>query len=125
MAVSWPPSLPQGDAAQGYDTIEEAEDRLLFKDTTSGPGKLRPKYTSGPARVSMPMILTKAQLTTLMDFYHDTLKGGSLPFEWVHVRTGADQLFRFQPGVVPTAQMILADRYRVTLALEMIPGFGT
>jgi len=122
MAVVWPVSLPQSDDALGYDMVEEAEDRLLYSPTSAGPGKLRPKYTVGPARVSIPTVYTETQLTTLLDFYHDTLHGGALAVDWKHPRTGADQRFRFQPGVMPAAQLITPNLYRVTLHLEMIPG---
>lgn len=122
MAVVWPATLPQNDDAIGYDTVEEAEDRLLYTPTTAGPGKLRAKYTKGPARISIPVVYSESQVNTLMDFYHNTLYGGALPFEWKHPRSGADQLFRFQPGVVPAVQLVTPDRYRVTLHLEMIPG---
>lgn len=122
MAITWPGGLPQGDAAIGDNLIEEGEDRVLYTKTTAGPGKLRPKYTIGPAKCSIPMVLTEAQVTTLMTFYNTTLYGGALAFDWVHPRTGLDQRFRFQPGVVPAVQMIVPDRHRVTLYLEMIPG---
>ena len=123
MPVLWPLTLPWDDEAIKYDTIEEAQDRLLFTPTSAGPGKLRQRYTVGPANLSIPIVLSDTELTTLMDFYHDTLGGGALEFEWIHPRTGAGQYFRFQPGVMPAAQIISPNRYRVTLALQMVPGY--
>ncbi|MCK5020949.1 MAG: hypothetical protein KAS32_28300 [Candidatus Peribacteraceae bacterium] len=121
MAYTWPPTLPQGDEAIGYDSIESFPDRLLFTPTIQGPGKLRPRYTSAPANVSFNMVLTEAQVATLETFYNTTLVGGSLQFEWLHPRTGIDKYFRFQPGVVPTFQLLTPDKYRTTLHLQVMP----
>ncbi len=121
MTVSWPGTLP-GISKTGDNSQESATDRLLFHKTTSGPGKLRARYTSGSARITIPMVMTLTEVTALMDFYEDTLQGGALPFDWSHPRTGSAQRYRFQPGVQPTVVRIIPGRFRVQLALEAIPG---
>lgn len=75
---SWPAELPQRVLTDGYS--EKQRDGRLFSRTSSGPGKVRRRYSSAVLQVTAAMIVTYAQKARFERFWDDETAGGSLPF---------------------------------------------
>lgn len=59
-----------------------------------GPSKLRRRFTGTNEAFSFTLTLLPAQYTTFMNFYKTTLQE-VLPFDWLDMRTGVTQTYRF------------------------------
>lgn len=113
--ASWPGTLP-GLNADGYS--EEDEDGLIRTQMDAGPEFRRRRFTAVPTKISDTLILTDAQVDTLLAFYRATLSGGSLSFTWEHPRTEASVQMRFNSFPVISAGPF---NYSVRIDLEILP----
>lgn len=113
--ASWPASLPEINA-EGYS--EEDEDGLVRTQMDAGPEFRRRRFTAVPTRITSSLLLTDAQVDTLLAFYRSTLSGGSLSFTWEHPRTEAavDMRFNSFPSISGGPFNFL-----VSLDLEILP----
>jgi hypothetical protein len=93
MSLAWPASLPPLAELDGY--TETPPDLALRSSVDAGPAKTRPRWSTGPARVSGRLLLDAAQAEALVAFYADTTRTGALAFEAPHPRTGLSVLLRF------------------------------
>ena len=84
--ASWPDSLPQALQIPGYSRTRNPE--ALRTATDAGPAKRRRRFTAASEPHSGQVTLNKAQLTTLKDFYFDSLQGGALEFDWTDPISG-------------------------------------
>lgn len=91
--IAWPASLPPLAELEGYQ--ETPPFLALRSETDAGPVKTRPRYSTGPARLTGRLLLTAAQAQALRAFFLATLKGGALAFEAQQPRTGEAARFRF------------------------------
>lgn len=112
MAV-WPAGLPTHQEIEGY---EETPPELSIRSPMDvGPVKLRRRYSTGPTTWRGSLLVSQAQVATLLTFWRDTLAGGSLAFDWEHPRVGGVVSMRFVRQPMP--------RHRAdglwTVALEM------
>lgn len=115
MAAAWPASLPQRALARGY--TEAPDPTITIRSSVEvGPAKLRPRYSVATRIFTIPLVLTVAQLDTLDLFWTSTLSFGSLPFDWVHMRTLAAYSYQFR--AYPDPQVLSGRHFRVDLALE-------
>lgn len=78
----WPADLPQ------YVTLDSfKEQKLSNKISTpmehSATVKTRRRFTAVPTKYTFSIMMTVTQKALLDDFYEDTCKGGTLPFDWV------------------------------------------
>ena len=112
----WPASLPQ-DAERPHK--EKFQENTVRTPMDAGPDKVRRRYTAGVKAVQASMQMTKAQTITLETFFDDTLKGGSLPFDWLLPRTAATATFRFTAP--PELTHIAGLNWDVQLQLEILP----
>lgn len=113
----WPAALPQKALKEGYR--ETASDNLLESQMDAGPAKIRRRFTTRSRMFQMTIACTASQAATFLSFFETTLKDGSLPFDWVHPRTGAAATFRFRkpvPQIVPRG----GGHVDITLNLEML-----
>jgi hypothetical protein len=79
MAVPvWPSELPQRVLVDGYS--EKSRDGRMFSRTSSGPGKLRRRYSSAVLPVTATIIVSYGQKSRLERFVDEETFGGSLPF---------------------------------------------
>jgi hypothetical protein len=115
----WPGSLPQYVLEAGYQ--ETLEDQIIETQMDAGVAKIRRRFTGAYRRFTVTVQMDATQAATFEAFYLTTLKGGSLPFDWVHPRTQAAKTFRFRrpPPTVTPIGSVGAIRY--TLNLESLP----
>lgn len=69
-------------------------DTWLRSSNETGPQKLRRRFTGKMEKLSFVLVLSDSQRATLMTFYETTVKE-VLPFDWIDLRTGAAQVYRF------------------------------
>lgn len=114
----WPPSLPQYVQLEGYDeTLPWPVKRTRMQ---SGRAKQRRIGTAGEHPLQLTTdVMTAAQAATFEAFYVDTLKTGSLPFDWVHPRTQAVTTFRLTGPAKPIA--LAGGRTQYRLPVEIMP----
>jgi hypothetical protein len=118
MAVVWPPSVPQVPEIGGY--AESMPAAMLRTEMDVGPAKQRRRFTGAVTPLRCAIVMSKAQLATLDEWFRVTLAMGSLPFEWTHPRTGALRTWRFtEPFVL--VPILDGETWRVQLSLEMLP----
>jgi hypothetical protein len=123
MSIVWPPTLPIGPLADGYeDGAPNLQERT---SVDQGPARVRAKGGLGAWPMSATFRLTRAQCDTFETFAWDTLEKGTLLFEFTHPRTletvdiglvplSADKLYSLKPlgsGIW----------WQLTLSLEVFP----
>ena len=78
---AWPASLPP----LGFLGAKvKAQDAVARSPMDQGPSSRRRKFTAVTKNLSQTMLLTGAQVATLETFFNDTLRGGSLAFDWTN-----------------------------------------
>lgn len=123
-ANSWPSGLPDKVLREGYE--EAAPANILRTSMDKGPAKVRRRTTSNVRRfqVRMELDALNNEVETFDDFVMNTLKGGSLKFDWTHPRTGTSVEFRF---IVPTGEPpfrltnVGGTNYQASFSLEILP----
>jgi len=79
---SWPSELPQYVLVDGY---QEAPPELLAEtEMDAGPPASRRRFTVGETTIACRLAITTAEKAAFEAFFRDTLKGGAIPFDWVH-----------------------------------------
>ncbi len=117
--VTWPVSLPQFVQESGYS--ESLEDQTVETGMSSGPVKIRRRFTASFRPIQCTIMCTAAQAATFETFYVTTLRGGSLPFDWVNPRTQTAATFRFRKPV-PQYSVFGGTNVMISMRLERIPG---
>lgn len=116
MAI-WPLSLPQAPSWTGFQ--ETSPNTTIRTPMDVGPPKVRRRSTAAVRPLSMQFMLTRDEVATLETFYQTTLAGGSLPFDWVHPRTGAAVSVQF---TAPPSYHALGPRhYQAQCQMEILP----
>lgn len=114
---TWPASLPQEPLADGLQG--ERQETIIRNETSWGPPIQRRKFSAYYEKFIMKMIMTKAQLQTLAQFFDIDLANGSSEFDWVHPITGEAKKARFY---APYSYNYLNGGYfEVTLPIEFLP----
>lgn len=116
MPIVWPAELPQ---LPSYGWIDAKFDNTVRTETDSGPAKVRRRYTKANRKLTLPILLTAAEVATLETFHTATLVDGSLRFEMEHPRTGLTYEFRFLEPYEVTE--IAEGLFQTSLALEYLP----
>lgn len=99
---SWPGTLPTHVLVQGYG---ETPPKLTIESAMeAGPPATRRRFTAGERPIRCRIALTTAQKVTLEAFFEDTLKSGSIPFDWVHPVTRAACVMRLAAPPAFTAE---------------------
>lgn len=119
MALAWPATLPPLAELDGY--TETPPDLALRSSVEAGPAKTRPRYSTGPTRLSGRLLLTAAQAEALRSFFVTATKGGVLAFDAPQPRTQAAARFRFlrSPELAHLAEG--GGLWRASLELEELP----
>lgn len=96
--VDWPASLPcpVADSAQWAPLFDNR-----IRSNVDWGIKDRPRFTFVPDVFSFQIKCSKAQLSTLLDFYRITLRE-SESFEWIEWRSALPQLQRYAFNKAPT-----------------------
>ena len=115
---SWPTSLPQRLSQRGYR--ESLADNVIRTPVDAGPEKRRQRFTAAVRPLSGSMIMTNAQLDTMMTFFDTDIASGSLAFDFNAPRDQATTL-----SVVlqrpPAWTNLGGDSYEVNLTLDIQP----
>ena len=121
MAETWPPTLPQAPLVERFRA--GIGDTRVRSSMAQGPAKVRRTTTAGVGAYTIPLVLTAAQLLVLIDFYEDTLEGGSLPFDFSDDILGSIELrpLPTSEGLLLDWERVGDDAYRVLLPLEVMP----
>ena len=115
---SWPTSLPQQILQRGYN--ESLADNVLRTPVDAGPEKRRQRFTAAVRPLSGSMIMTNAQLDTMMTFFDTDIGSGSLAFDFNAPRDQATTVsVVFQRP--PAWTNIGGDSYQVTLEMDIQP----
>jgi hypothetical protein len=114
----WPLSLPAAPLVKGY---AEVPPNIVLRSTVdAGPPKVRRRFTAGVGQIECGYALTRAEMTTLDDFFFITTGGGALPFLWVEPRRSAELSVRFKepPHYRPEDSN---EVWMASLVLEVLP----
>jgi hypothetical protein len=114
---AWPSTLPAYVQEGGYQ--ERFQDQKLESSMDTGPAKLRRRFTKQIRFIGVQMLMTESQVTDFEAFYFTTLKGGVLPFDWVHPRTRSATTFRFR-NPSPTYGVTGGVNVLVNFTLEVV-----
>jgi len=117
-AELWPVGVPKGILIDG--AVDSFPDGRIRTGTDTGPGKTRLRNTTAVRRLNGDIIMSTSQLQLFRTFVTTTIMGGSLPFHFVDPITNVDVLCQFGE-TLPTWIALSADKYRVTLNLEILP----
>lgn len=115
--ASWPAGLPQYVLESGYQ--ERFQDQTIESQMDTGPAKVRRRFTKAIRFFNATVLMTAAQADTFETFWLTTLKGGSLPFDWVHPRTRAVTSFRFRKPA-PNFAVVGGVNVQVSFVLEVV-----
>lgn len=125
----WPVGLPQAPLVRAYSQRDES--RVIRSQMETGLAKARPRSTAIIEVCTIEILLTRAQVAILKNFFRDTLAGGALPFQWKHFQTGnlitgnlIDYRFKEPPETRPRAprQATGTEIWVASFQLETIPG---
>lgn len=113
----WPNTLPQRVDAPSFK--EKPGSNTIRTAMDVGSAKVRRRTTASVRTVDATMMLSRAERDALDAFYTDTLKDGSLAFDWLHPTTQLAATFRFRDP--PEFNAISGTTYVATLPLEILP----
>lgn len=114
---SWPSTLPKPQlGSANYAPLFDPVQRTSME---AGAPKTRLRVTAVPETFTGQVILTSAQLATLLSFYTTTLKY-VLPFDWVDFRSGAAMTYVFSKTPAQSKVANHADLWQVSLELMTV-----
>lgn len=116
----WPEELPQEAFTESGPTYNST-DNTIRSSVTTGPAKLRRRFTAVPADVTATMEMCETEVAILEDFVKNTL-GEVNPFNWIKFHTGEPARYRFKAGWSSVKLTWYAgDVWTVSLDMEMLP----
>jgi len=116
--ASWPAvPFPQKPLYEGNE--EKLAAVVIRTEMSTGPAKVRRRFTSGVRPRPCEFIFTLAQLATFRTFFESTCAGGALSFSWTHPVDGTAITCRFVGQ--PSYRMVSATRVRVSFECEVLP----
>lgn len=119
MVDAWPAGLPQHVLVDGYNEGEAKTNISTQPDI--GPPITRTRTTAGPRPLAFSLLLTGADLGTLLTFYRTTLANGALPFTFPAPRGGETYLVKFQEDGAPNVTSAGGDNYNVAMKVWILP----
>lgn len=118
----WPSSLPQCPLLNGSEY--PGDDSNIIRTQFAGGNKSRRRFTRLPQPVMLSLVVNRAQMQVLHDFYFITLSQ-VLPFEWIEFRdpakSPANYVFLKAPSFSPASS---GKRWRAGLQLELRTPFN-
>jgi hypothetical protein len=88
---------------------------------SSGPAKVRRRFTAGIRPGHYQYIMTLAQLATFKIFFEDTCEGGALTWTMTHPVLGGTATFRFVTEPTFAAIKTKTARVVVSFDYEVLP----
>lgn len=104
VSSTWPATLPQKVLHREFKITPVAN--TVRTKVESGPVFQRPRYSVQMDMVEAIIITSSTQLATFWTFWHTTLGGGSLRFNWKHPITGSDCICQFNGEETPEVNSI-------------------
>jgi len=120
--IVWPAGLPQAPLVRSLSETFPA--LALRTEMETGPAKMRRRATAVPRSFDIELSLTRNQVALFDQFYTDSIKLGSIPFEWKHPRTGAvcDMRITSTPNARPKAPRQSGTEYwSLSFGIEILP----
>lgn len=118
--ADWPTTLPQQIFTEDGPTYG-AQSNVIRTDMTTGPAKMRRRFTAQVADVSVQLELSEAEIAILEEFVKETL-GETGQFNWVNVYNGQPATYRFKEGWSSVKLKYFGgDVWTVTMDLEQMP----
>jgi len=115
--ATWPASLPQ-QFEQG--TTDNRQAGFIRTPTSTGPVKMRRRFSATVRFIQGTMLFTQAQRATFETFYQNTISEGSETIEFTDPEDGSTTAsFRFVEP--PSFSYLDAGFSRVTLSWERLP----
>ena len=115
--ATWPDTLPDTPLLDGYSETRQQE--FLRSEMDAGPAKQRRRFSAATYYFNVSYVLDESQLDDLNYFYTIDLYGGSLPFDWIHPRTGDEVQARFMSPI--SFSVLSGQYYKLNLELEVLP----
>ncbi len=119
----WPPGLPQEPLAPGFKRRPDPKARIATS-MEAGPAKVRRRSALRTKPLDLVYPIPRADFPTFVAFYEDTLKDGTLPFEWPDPIEGVTKRVRFRPDESDAYEAPLETGgrfYLVTIKIEELP----
>lgn len=117
MAIpTWPATLPQNILRSAYS--ETIQNQFLRFEPDFGPAKQRRRFTAGVKTFVGSLSLDATQMTTFVNFWDNTIQGGTLDFNWIHPRTFVAVIARF---TTPYQLGVFAKIFIVNIIFEVLP----
>jgi hypothetical protein len=119
---TWPGTLPQTLLA----TLSIKRQSGKVRSTVdAGPPKQRPRFTAVTKEYQSSLMLTDAELTTLISFYEADLGMGATSFDWIDPISDAAAVLRFKDepeiSLVRPHNDTTKRLYQVSMSLEKLP----
>lgn len=118
--ATWPASLPQSILLQDLE-VGFPGPTAIRVPMDSGPAFQRQRFTASTTPVQGSVWVSLTEYTTLVDFWQNTLAGGSLAFNWKHPITEEAVEMQFLAGQPPNAVARAGTDVLVELRLEILP----
>lgn len=116
--ASWPAApFPQKPLYSG--NTETLADTVIRTEMSTGPAKVRRRFTSGVRFAHYELLLKLADLATFRTFFESTCSGGAVSWTWTHPVDGGAITCRFVGQ--PTYTMVSSGRVRVGFDCEVLP----
>jgi len=115
--ATWPVQLPAKPLMEGNQ--ETLPDLVIRTQMTTGPAKVRRRFTAGVRPGHYEHYMTKTQLDYFIAFFEQTCEGGALPFDYTHPVFATVESFRFVGQ--PAWTMVSKTHYRVAFDFEVMP----
>jgi hypothetical protein len=115
----WPASLPQCPILNGFS--EQRQRNLAAFAPEVGAPRISRRSTAVAVLTSLVYRMTNAHVITFNTFFEDTLKDGSLPFDWDHPVTGTTYTWMFDPNEAPRLERMTTNTFHVSFNLLRMP----
>lgn len=113
---SWPATLPPP-LAEGYE--RQLGTNQIRSQPDAGPAKVRRRGTASVDVVAVSLLCTAAQRDAFEAFYRETLKDGTLAFQWADPAGGGPRRYRFTDQKVAIRPR--RAKWLVAFKLERLP----
>lgn len=118
--ADWPSTLPQQvytDSGPSYS----GQSNVIRTDMTTGPAKMRRRFTAISADVTVQLELSEAEIAILENFVKGTL-GEVSTFNWTNPYNGNPAVYRFKEGWSSVKLKWFGnDLWTVSMDLELMP----
>lgn len=119
--ADWPSTLTQEVFADENPPTYNAQSNVVRTDMTTGPAKMRRRFTAVPADVTAQVMMTEAEIAILENFVKVTL-GEVSQFNWINFHTRQPASYRFKNGWNSVKLTWVGDDiWSVAMELEQMP----